>query len=98
MVHAEHLFPAGALLDDHNPTNYYKGSFKDVGCQIADSCLACPLPTCKYDNPRQLGARVARVQITECKRGHPYNGVRPCRACALAYNQARRERTKAANA
>ena len=27
--------------------NYYK----DEGCEISPSCLTCPLPQCKYDDP-----------------------------------------------
>ena len=28
-------------------SNYYK----DEGCDISPSCLTCPLPQCKYDDP-----------------------------------------------
>ena len=28
-------------------SNYYK----DEGCKISPSCLTCPLPQCKYDDP-----------------------------------------------
>ena len=27
-------------------------AYRDTGCEIAPSCLQCPLPQCKYDNPR----------------------------------------------
>ncbi len=26
-------------------------SRRDVGCEVSPSCLTCPLPECKYDNP-----------------------------------------------
>ena len=26
----------------------------DTGCNLAPSCLACPLPLCKYDTPKQV--------------------------------------------
>ncbi len=26
--------------------------YRDAGCEISPSCLQCPLPECKYDNPR----------------------------------------------
>ena len=25
--------------------------YRDAGCEISPSCLECPLPQCKYDNP-----------------------------------------------
>ena len=25
--------------------------YRDMGCQVSPSCLQCPLPQCKYDNP-----------------------------------------------
>ncbi len=26
--------------------------YRDDGCEISRSCLSCPLPQCKYDDPR----------------------------------------------
>ena len=26
-------------------------SYKDDGCEASPSCLTCPLPQCRYDNP-----------------------------------------------
>ena len=26
-------------------------SYQDTGCEASPSCLACPLPQCKYDDP-----------------------------------------------
>ena len=28
--------------------------FRDEGCDVAPSCLNCPLPQCKYDDPAGL--------------------------------------------
>ncbi|HZA24160.1 MAG TPA: hypothetical protein VFA32_16415 [Dehalococcoidia bacterium] len=25
--------------------------YEDTGCEVSDSCLNCPLPRCKYDDP-----------------------------------------------
>lgn len=37
-----------ALLLDVLPEHY---SYKDDGCGVSSSCLNCPLPQCKYDDP-----------------------------------------------
>lgn len=34
------------------PPEYYP--YKDTGCDAYPSCLACPLPRCKYDDPGWL--------------------------------------------
>ena len=26
-------------------------SYQDTGCEVSPSCLSCPLPQCKYDDP-----------------------------------------------
>ena len=26
-------------------------SYQDMGCEVSPSCLRCPLPQCKYDDP-----------------------------------------------
>ena len=38
---------AGALLDVV-PERY---PYHDDGCEVSSSCLKCPLPQCKYDDP-----------------------------------------------
>ena len=35
--------------------------YRDDGCEIYPSCLRCPLPQCKYDNPL-LGRRKKRAE------------------------------------
>jgi len=34
--------------------------YPDTGCEIAPSCLRCPLPQCKYDLPAQSQRRYIR--------------------------------------
>ena len=41
---------AGAVMDVL-PERY---SYRDEGCELSSSCLECPLPQCKYDNPGWL--------------------------------------------
>ncbi len=38
--------------------------YRDEGCEVAPSCLRCPLPQCKYDDPLeyQRGLRRQRDQ------------------------------------
>ncbi|MBI5289949.1 MAG: helix-turn-helix domain-containing protein [Chloroflexi bacterium] len=39
-------------------------TYRDTGCDIAPSCLRCPLPSCRYDEPLHVAAsreRRARV-------------------------------------
>ena len=38
---------AGAMLDAV-PEMYH---YEDTGCEVSPSCLNCPLPQCKYDDP-----------------------------------------------
>ena len=35
-------------------------SYHDRGCDVAPSCLRCPLPVCKYDDPGWLSRLVRR--------------------------------------
>ncbi len=37
-------------------------SYPDTGCEVSPSCLRCPLPQCKYDDPAwfQRNRRLAR--------------------------------------
>ena len=36
--------------------------FRDEGCDISPSCLACPLPLCKYDDPGWIQRESKRVR------------------------------------
>ena len=41
--------------------------WRDTGCDVSPSCLRCPLPVCKYDDPgylerQRIAARQERVR------------------------------------
>ena len=40
------------------PEHYH---YRDTGCNVSPSCLSCPLPRCKYDDP----AEYHRVQYEQ---------------------------------
>ena len=50
--------PAKRLLDAVPEYFHYE----DTGCEVSPSCLNCPLPQCKYDDPGwfQRHRRIAR--------------------------------------
>ncbi|MGI8549576.1 MAG: hypothetical protein ACR2PL_02095 [Dehalococcoidia bacterium] len=50
---------AHAMLEDDLPE---RTRYRDTGCEIAPSCLSCPLPRCKHDIPGGLAAQ------TRCRR------------------------------
>ena len=45
--------------------------YRDTGCELARSCLACPLPRCQYDAPRsaQMWLTAARDREIAVLRG-----------------------------
>jgi len=43
----------------------YGSNFDDTGCEAAPSCLACPLPQCRYDDPDWYNRLVKRRQDQE---------------------------------
>ena len=49
---------ARAFADDASEFYHYE----DTGCEASDSCLDCPLPRCRYDDPAwyQRNRRLAR--------------------------------------
>ncbi len=50
---------SGRTLNDDASEFYH---YEDNGCEASDSCLDCPLPRCKYDDPTwyQRNRRLAR--------------------------------------
>ncbi len=45
--------------------------YRDVGCDVSASCLSCPLPKCKYDDPGWLHRQRRALrdwQVLEAKR------------------------------
>lgn len=51
--------PSASSSVDTVPEFYH---YEDTGCEVSPSCLSCPLPRCKYDDPVwfQLHRRMAR--------------------------------------
>lgn len=62
--------PRGSVSLDTYPEYY---AYRDNGCEVSSSCLKCPLPQCKYDDPawyqREIRSRrdqeVLRTQQAE---------------------------------
>ena len=54
-----HAKAAGLRAND-DATEFYH--YEDTGCEASDSCLNCPLPICRYDDPAwyQRNRRIAR--------------------------------------
>lgn len=40
--------PSASSPVDTVPEYYH---YEDTGCEVSPSCLSCPLPQCKYDDP-----------------------------------------------
>jgi hypothetical protein len=40
------------MLGDDSDLLFYHKMYEDLGCQMAPSCLNCPLPQCIHDDPR----------------------------------------------
>ena len=63
--------PADRVLTDEAFEFYH---YEDTGCEVSDSCLDCPLPRCRYDDPEwyRLNRRLAKdfriVQVMEQER------------------------------
>ena len=58
----------GVPLIDVLPERY---TYKDNGCEVSPTCLQCPLPQCKYDNPGWLQRQVRQQrdeEVLEVKR------------------------------
>lgn len=49
--------PLAAVRSDTLPENT---AYRDEGCELSPSCLRCPLPVCKYDDPGWI-RRVNRI-------------------------------------
>lgn len=42
--------------------------YRDTGCELSPSCLACPLPRCQYDEPGGVRRRLAETRDREIVR------------------------------
>jgi hypothetical protein len=65
-------------------------AYADAGCELAQSCLACPLPKCQYDEPGSvrtwlLDARDHEIAVLRRRHRAPIN------ALAHTYNLTRRQ-------
>lgn len=49
--------------------------YRDRGCDLFPSCLSCPLPRCRYDEPGGVRAMLNRVRDREIRRMRMDGGV-----------------------
>lgn len=49
--------------------------YRDRGCDLFPSCLSCPLPRCRYDEPGGVRAMLNRVRDREIRRMRFDDGV-----------------------
>ena len=49
--------------------------YRDRGCDLFPSCLSCPLPRCRYDEPGGVRAMLNRVRDREIRRMRLEGGV-----------------------
>lgn len=64
-----------------------KGYYRDSGCELAPSCIRCPLPQCKYDLPH--GPEVLKKRNREIYRLVADEGRR-AEDVAVEYNISKR--------
>lgn len=59
-VHLQSFSPVSRRAVSEDISEFYH--YEDTGCEASDSCLDCPLPFCKYDDPAwyQRNRRLAR--------------------------------------
>jgi len=55
------VFPKVRATRGERPENYFVA---DDGCQYSPTCLRCPLPTCKYDDPVGVFLWVMRKRLS----------------------------------
>jgi hypothetical protein len=64
--------------------------YRDTGCSLAPSCLSCPLPQCRHDEPRsarRLGNHARDREIALLRRRH----AAPIEALAATYGLTARQ-------
>jgi hypothetical protein len=64
--------------------------YRDTGCSLAPSCLSCPLPQCRYDEPRsarRLSNHARDTEIVLLRTQH----AAPIEAIASAYGLTTRQ-------
>ena len=63
--------------------------YRDEGCDLFASCLTCPLPRCRYDEPGGARTMLNRVRDEEMRRLHLDSGL-PVDEIAVRYRVSRR--------
>ena len=47
------------------PANDPMGDYDRInGCEVADDCLQCPLPSCRFDDQRRFNRRIRQMTAT----------------------------------
>lgn len=59
-AHPDTVNPGTGICATDDASEFYH--YADTGCEASDSCLDCPLPKCRYDDPAwyQRNRRLAR--------------------------------------
>lgn len=55
------------LMEDPLPEHVH---YRDRGCEVSPSCLACPLPVCRYEVPGGLAAILRQPRNAELLTRH----------------------------
>jgi hypothetical protein len=63
--------------------------YRDEGCDLFASCLGCPLPRCRYDEPGGARMMLNRVRDQEIRRLH-YDAALSVDEIAMRYRVSRR--------
>jgi hypothetical protein len=63
--------------------------YRDEGCDLFASCLGCPLPRCRYDEPGGARMMLNRVRDQEIRRLH-YEAALSVDEIAMRYRVSRR--------
>ena len=61
-------------------------NWQDTGCEVSPTCLACPLPVCKYDMPRGVATAraVMRVPLIRSLRAKGLNDTEVARELGVS--------------
>jgi hypothetical protein len=87
--------PASALREDRDPLPEFL-AYPDTGCEVAPSCLHCPLPVCvldRFPQPRRH-ARQLRDRRLRGLAAHGWSTARLARRFGLSGSQVRRIRAR----
>lgn len=56
------------VVVDYTPSYYH-----DTGCELSTSCLDCPLPRCKHDEPEKYSKVTKRLEkLTKLRKSQKY--------------------------